>query len=325
MFGFKRMSLQLALVFSLGGAIGIVVKGARVRLDEITVHDGAEVGPVVSAENVLVTHLPEDVQDYIAALERGNESLWGRFRVIVMHRKALARERCSERRSGNRVAVHKALCSYGSFLRLEKPGDSPNNVDGGTPANVGDYDLFCQWPTINYDEGGIRNTQPSSVVLMEVVNGGLDGCGRGSGAGIRSNHGVLSRLLVSGSLSSITGLGLCQGSASNIDSVLGSIGGLSHLLKLSPVDQSDEAIHQQGEDAEPNKPSFSTPYLLLQSQCYGFILAGCLLSGTGWYVLITRRLQWGVNRRLGFWFPLNVLAFVIYWHSGSILFGVMLP
>lgn len=47
-------------------------------LDEITVHDVAEVGPVASAENVLIIHLPEDVHDYIAALERGSGERLGR-------------------------------------------------------------------------------------------------------------------------------------------------------------------------------------------------------------------------------------------------------
>jgi hypothetical protein len=105
---------------------------------------------------------------------------------------------------------------------------------------------------------------------------------------------------------------------SSLGSLSGSQSGLLHLFELAPINTSNEAIYQQGSNADPYKPSLTRCYLL-KFLGLGTIFMGIIVSWCGGRTLVSRRSGWGLHRRLLIWLPANLLAFICFWHGFTIL------
>jgi hypothetical protein len=118
---------------------------------------------------------------------------------------------------------------------------------------------------------------------------------------------------------SITGI---QSFRCKLDGLGGGFSGNTHLMQLRPVNISNYAVYQYTGDSNSNNPPLGGSDNILKVGGIVFIVFGMVISGIGWWVLVCGRLDWGLNKRLGFWFPANTIAVFLYWHGLTFLLGI---
>jgi hypothetical protein len=90
-------------------------------------------------------------------------------------------------------------------------------------------------------------------------------------------------------------------------------------IELAEVNASDANIHEDRNNSNSNQLHLSRLDFL---QLIGCALIGIPASGWGWWILIRRRSDWGLHRRLAVWSLLNLIAAVLYWHGAALLLGL---
>jgi hypothetical protein len=156
---------------------------------------------------------------------------------------------------------------------------------------------------------------PRPLILSKLVDGGLQGVMRPfiacNGVGFR----------VDSCLSAARST-LIESVPRHLDSVLRGSGGLAHLNKLTVVNLGDHDVEDQPNNANTNQPPLPGSDVPLKLFCCTLALIGLVVSGGGWYVLISQRFPWGLHRRLLLWGTANAVAAILYWHVTSFLLGI---
>jgi hypothetical protein len=102
----------------------------------------------------------------------------------------------------------------------------------------------------------------------------------------------------------------------SIGTISSGLGSLSHLNELSPINQGDDGVDNDRGDANANEPSLSTSDILLKF-CGRAVLFACgiAIAGLSWFIMISRRISLGLNRRIAV-FSLGYIAAVFcIWHA----------
>lgn len=90
--------------------------------------------------------------------------------------------------------------------------------------------------------------------------------------------------------------GHVQGLLGSFGSGLSGVCGKAHLFQLAKVYPSYQPVHEQASDAQPDHPPF--PDLDVAFKLLRDGLGALLCGWSGWYVLISRRIRWGLNRKI---------------------------
>ncbi len=117
-----------------------------------------------------------------------------------------------------------------------------------------------------------------------------------------------------------SGLHLLNSSYRSAQRGIGAIGGglrrFSHLNELTPVNQANHCVDNSSCDADTNDPPFATSDVLLKvcGRIFLFVV-GIASAGISWFVMISRRLQWGLNIRIGLFTIGYISAIFCVWHA----------
>jgi hypothetical protein len=148
-------------------------------------------------------------------------------------------------------------------------------------------------------------------LLARRISGSLSGVGGFQlGSGLRDYlaHGPLKVPVADfeGILSQLDspGVGLCS---------------YSHLTQLPVVDQADYDVNTHRRDSNPYKPRLPLFDIALKLDAIIIIIYGLASSWFGWWILISRRLNWGLHKRLIMWSLLNAVTVVCLSYGVNLL------